>query len=793
MTPTLRSLRSNAAATPPNARRSTRTPKSIPQSGDHDDSSDGSDDDSDDESYYLPLKRERSDRVLRSGKRRKLSKQSSRYQSPSLSASKREGSRKRMVRRTRYSTRSPPKPSPKKPKEPKQNDNCSTTVGNRGVIQSEGRIPAWDRLPYFILVQIFTFAAYPFYDDQYWPQPSISWLLGLSRVCRSFTEPALTALYHTPPLYQSPRGSTLIKLLTLPSNKKTFNYNNKIRRLEIEASRTPQPDISALILLLPQLEDLAVFHLADRPPYRQSWVAKRWLYPDSLFTTLEAAGIHLRSWRWNTRFCGQNRTPQHLEYIHLQPAFRGLEKLVFTNYQQSDDGRLNGNTRTTNEEHLARAVSALQSLKSLSFECCSIINGVLLPLLPNNLSALSITNCPNLTSDVLHPFLITHGSHLRELVLNHNWSLNLSFSPDLAIACPQLEVLKMDFQYYSSVSYRSTEPKFKDLLLLHEVPTWPPMLQSIDLSHLRQWGSLEVADMFFRSLTNSAADLPHLRKLVLRVILKTGWRDRAHFRDDWIHKLERVFLRKADPPNIELQSLSRWKTHKAKVEAEDCIGKPVLDDEADEDVVVRMPRRSLRTRPKDMKDAKHEASPQALERKVPCTAHHKQPSEDEEYARGVQVVVWNKSNAQVLVNLAKSPDRPRRERRRSIRLTELERLELSAGKDRSIHCYDPDDEDGSPSDISSNATGSGDSSNDSDSDSNSESDSENQSPDTSNRWSGEKGEITQGMCSVVDIRIDNLRLAETQFNEGDFLDEEASGDEEWDGNDLTFEDQNYAW
>jgi hypothetical protein len=38
----------------------------------------------------------------------------------------------------------------------------------------------------------------------------------------------------------------------------------------------------------------------------------------------------------------------------------------------------------------------------------------------------------------------------------------------------------------------------------------------------------------------------------------------------------------------------------------------------------------------------------------------------------------------------------------------------------------------------------------------------------------------QGMCNVVDIRIDNLRPTERQLHERDFLDSEPSGDEEWD-------------
>ncbi|KAF7530307.1 hypothetical protein PCG10_003678 [Penicillium crustosum] len=47
----------------------------------------------------------------------------------------------------------------------------------------------------------------------------------------------------------------------------------------------------------------------------------------------------------------------------------------------------------------------------------------------------------------------------------------------------------------------------------------------------------------------------------------------------------------------------------------------------------------------------------------------------------------------------------------------------------------------------------------------------------------EAGNI-QGMCDIVNIRIDNQRPTELQFNENDFLDDELSGDEDWAGDDF---------
>lgn len=52
-------------------------------------------------------------------------------------------------------------------------------------------------------------------------------------------------------------------------------------------------------------------------------------------------------------------------------------------------------------------------------------------------------------------------------------------------------------------------------------------------------------------------------------------------------------------------------------------------------------------------------------------------------------------------------------------------------------------------------------------------------------------QVIQGMCEVVEVRIDNQRPAEIQVTEADFLDEEASGDDDWTGDNDA--DEGYAW
>ncbi|KAJ8606996.1 hypothetical protein MRB53_040593 [Persea americana] len=52
--------------------------------------------------------------------------------------------------------------------------------------------------------------------------------------------------------------------------------------------------------------------------------------------------------------------------------------------------------------------------------------------------------------------------------------------------------------------------------------------------------------------------------------------------------------------------------------------------------------------------------------------------------------------------------------------------------------------------------------------------------------------FVQGLCDVVDIRVDNQRPRENQFTEQDFLDTEASGDEDWNENADDEVDEGYA-
>lgn len=67
-------------------------------------------------------------------------------------------------------------------------------------IQMTGKAMPWNTLPYQVLVSIFEYASWPLVADAITPLTSISWLLRTALCCRAFAEPALSALYYSPPL-----------------------------------------------------------------------------------------------------------------------------------------------------------------------------------------------------------------------------------------------------------------------------------------------------------------------------------------------------------------------------------------------------------------------------------------------------------------------------------------------------------------------------------------------------------------------------------------------------------------
>lgn len=310
------------------------------------------------------------------------------------------------------------------------------------------------------------------------------------------------------------------------------------------------------------------------------------------------------------------------------------------------------------------------------------------------------------------------------LILNHNPFLDLAFLTSLRELCPKLQVLKMDMFDHRENYYRHFgEPKYEQLLLEDEVPAWPSTLQTLELVHMQKWGTGSAQNLF-RSLVESAESLPDLRILNLQAHINIAWRDRAAFRDQWIERLQRVYLRRDKDPDGSLASFKAWRMWTASQSL-------LLKQAANSRVLVSVNiDRETTTTKVSLNDER------ASERDGDNARRSK---------RIIDQVLHPKS---ITPPPQPAPAKGKGRRKRGRR--ESDAISVTSRKD--------DDDDAA--------------------------DAEN--------WRNVPEKFIQGLCGVVDIRIDNQRPREEQFNERDFLDSEASGDEEWTEG-AEADDDGYAW
>jgi hypothetical protein len=573
----------------------------------------------------------------------------------------------------------------------------------------------------------------------------------------------------------------------------SYSYRAKVEQIQMEVVQTAAYtfagsgllDLYGLIYHCPRLLDLELYHQKDFSPYRKLDDSIKWTYPDSLFIALNSnvsgSPTHLRSWRWSSRLAGKKRPIESLLNIHQSSSFRSLRKIAFVNYQKV---WVRKNTEDPlHEKMLADSLNVLPGLEHLIFESSTLLNSILLPLLPENLKHLEIINCSEVDSDELATFLISHGSQLRTLTLNHNISLNLSFLKVLGSSCQRLESLRMNLTYYNAHSaYRDSDPGYKVLLGIDEKPHWPATLRAIEFTQLRRW-DIDTAKMFFQSLLENADTLVNLRRLVIKAILNTSWRDRSSFRDEWVGAFERVFKRPFHPPSPHFRSVGAYAAYKKQFEA----SHTKLNNGNDDIILQSFKNRRLTARGEGSRN-------QMRSERVLRSANedNSAPTEDRESDSSDDQPLLMRRNtrhsAAKLQNKARlngvqdtqsslsdsAEQRPlgiREMKRKQTISRELDILRKTAGADgpsQSVY-------------------------NDARSDYNSDSDDAPLANQRHNILNGRKVEHIQGMCDVVSITIDNLRPTETQFVEADFLDSEPEGDEDWDGSEDLIGDGHYAW
>lgn len=473
-------------------------------------------------------------------------------------------------RRARRTAAAPARPKPAK----RQRKQTAKKIGQPlkkkakidvadGISVGPGGIPPWQTLPYQVLLDVFLRASHPLIDaENLTRNASVKWLVDAALTCRAFQEPALAALYHCPPLLPASKTHGLLDLLSQPQTSLSINYAAKVKEMYVEAERLllykSGPalgyfDLSELVSKTPQLQVLRLYHREDFivgiPPW--NIIPSKWKYMEPLFSALDQHGILLRSWDWNARFLETEQLVPFMLEKHASPAFRGLKELRLLHLGDTDR-----EDTPTNETALATTIRALPEIERLELLECTLVSATLLPQLPATLRALVLCNCDRVLSGHLTSFLKSHGQHLRELALHNNRHLNMSFITNLGSHCPGLEKFKMDIQIHDQSTFRDTEPHFAELLGESEMPMWPGSLREIDMIQLRRW-NVATAEMFFGSLVDAAPRMPHLRRLNVSAILKIGWRDRASFRERWINRIEKVFLRRSAPPDANGRSLHK--------------------------------------------------------------------------------------------------------------------------------------------------------------------------------------------------------------------------------------------
>jgi hypothetical protein len=408
-------------------------------------------------------------------------------------------------------------------------------------------------LPYHILLEIFLYASN---RDFLHGWPDSAYLLQLSTMCRSFYEPAMSALYRNPPTVPAVRAHQLLQTL-----KQRPELGRKIKQLFFEIDpllRLTTPgyghfDISEFVRKCTGVKELwLAHHRVDRLPYKWTCgMTPSWKYPDALFDALEgvasASGagedagrdmqqtgpIRLQSWRWNGLF-SSDYAQEDIMRIHLQQSFRGLKRLSII--YLLDTG-----------VRWVPTLSVLPELEELELECCNLAPDSFSDLATTasnlRLKALSLISCSTIESDWLLPLLLSPVCRrLERLAVVHCRSCDLAFLPALANT-PQLKSLSYDGRYFATLESNDTKPAYDTLLPLSAEPRWPSALYSLKLHNLRKWSADEV-ETFLDSLVSAAPELPHMRELSLHCILDDlGWRERARVRDRYERILLHAFVR----------------------------------------------------------------------------------------------------------------------------------------------------------------------------------------------------------------------------------------------------------
>lgn len=372
----------------------------------------------------------------------------------------------------------------------------------------------------------------------------------------------MTALLYSPPLYPAFRGHGLIALLRQGRNKPFTDYRAKIKSLDVEIGhllkRKSGIDLELLIANTPLLRNLRLYHNSDElnnVDFNPTSDSSRgsWAYPPSLFDKLDQQNILLQSFEWNGRFPNPMTVLNLAAQAHTRPCLNRVQNMTLLNLA-IDEKKSSTVELTVAQGLLTTALQTLTDLRHLSLRCCRILDTTGISCIPEGLESLELSNCSQLTSSALKQLLTLRGHNLTKLRLLEHHSMSLEFLTDLKTSCPRLQVLEVDFLYTDSTSYDLKQEFELSSLCSIGPPTWPTSLVVISMENVR-YHDIHDAEKFLSSLVDASDDLPHLKKLSIKAILKkSSWRDRATLRKKWLPTLENVFLDTSQPINWPVKS-----------------------------------------------------------------------------------------------------------------------------------------------------------------------------------------------------------------------------------------------
>ncbi|KAJ6262228.1 hypothetical protein Dda_3033 [Drechslerella dactyloides] len=424
----------------------------------------------------------------------------------------------------------------------------------------QAKYPRWTELPYYILVDIFRYAAT--IPPNNGSSLDHAWILGLAVTCKAFHEPAIDLLYTAP----ATNMVAIRRLLETISQNPALG--GKVRELESPFTYIVEPKISKF--KLDQLLEYTpnIRHINIGGGFKRENASVPRTFPKQtdnrlpeVLATMEEKNISLRSWTWDRGFCKplaakfdplptppkgkaarRNCNFRWLDIAHSDlAAFKRLRELTMTGFtcvcslepgscdqvfhkQKGFEDRLLLESVT-----IAGAIGKLKYLTDLNFQDCNFITGDFMNLIADmQLRRLSIDGSNSCSTDALRAFLLAGGKNLQELEIIHCPNVRLDFLSVLEMATPNLKSLVFE-DVPGSVDDEDLE------VMESPMPQWPATLQSILMRSLGNWTPVN-CEVFLRSLVDAAREgsFTSLREIDVWCILpKLGWRDRAESRKRW--------------------------------------------------------------------------------------------------------------------------------------------------------------------------------------------------------------------------------------------------------------------